>query len=102
MANKTGRPTKYDPSLCDELLKFFDIEPHFETPVIKTYKNGTIEEGIKFIPSDLPTLAGFAKKIGVHRDTIHGWATATDDKGNLLHPEFSDAIKKAKECQESI
>ena len=91
---KVGRPTKYDPKYCDELIKFFNIEPHFETPVVTTYKDGTTKEEVKLIPSDLPTLASFASSIGVHRDTIHQWATE--------HKEFSDTIKEAKEHQERI
>lgn len=89
-----GRPSKYNSRLCEEVIKYFDIEPHFETPVTTTYKDGTTKEEIKLIPSDLPTLAGFAVKIGVHRDTIDQWRKD--------HKEFSDAIKKAKECQENI
>ena len=90
----TGRPTDYDPKYCDELLDYFNIEPHFETPVERQLKNGTVETSIRFIPSDLPTLAGFACKIGVHRDTLNQWSKD--------HPEFSDAIKKGKEHQERI
>lgn len=89
-----GRPTVYDPKFCDEVIKYFDIEPHFETPVITTYKDGSTKEEIKLIPSDLPTLAGFAVRIGVHRDTVDEW--------RRVHKEFSDAIKYAKECQENI
>ena len=89
-----GAPSKYDPKYCQEIVEFFDIEPHFETPVTVTYKNGDTREEIKLMPSDLPTLAGFAVKIGVHRDTIHQWS--------LDHKEFSDAIKRAKDCQENI
>jgi len=89
-----GQPTKYDKKYCDEIMDYFDIEPHFETPVIITYKDGTTKEEVKFLPSDLPTLAGFAVKIGVHRDTLNEWS-----KNN---PEFSVAIKRAKECQENI
>jgi len=92
--NKGGRPTKYKPEYCDELMKYFDIEPHFETPVVTTDKKGNIVEKVTFLPVDLPTLAGFARKIGVHRDTINQWSQD--------HPEFSDAIKKGKECQEYI
>jgi DNA-packaging protein gp3 len=97
-----GRPTKYRPKFCEDLIKYFDIEPHFETPVTITFKNGTTKEEVKLMPSDLPTLAGFAVKIGVHRDTITEWATAKDNKGQLKHPEFSVAIKRAKEFQENI
>lgn len=89
-----GRPTAYDPKYCDEIMDYFDIEPHFETPVIITYKDGTTKEEVKLLPSDLPTLAGFAVKIGVHRDTINQWSKD--------YKEFSDAIKRAKECQENI
>jgi|SRR3990167_939027 len=95
MANKPrGRPTKYDPKYCEEILKYFDIEPHFETPVVTTYKDGTTKEEVKFIPADLPTLAGFAVSIKVHRDTLNKWSE--------VHKEFSDAIMRAKECQERI
>ncbi len=89
-----GRPTKYNSKYCDDIIKFFDIEPHFETPVTITYKDGSTKEEIKLMPSDLPTLAGFAVKIGVHRDTINSWSKE--------HKEFSDSIKRAKECQENI
>jgi len=91
---KVGRPTLYDPKYCEELIKYFNIEPHFETPVVTTYKDGTTKEEVKLVPSDLPTLASFASLIGVHRDTINQWAK--DNK------EFSDAIKEAKEHQERI
>lgn len=91
---KKGRPTKYDPKYCEELIKYFDIEPHFETPAITTYKDGTTKEEVKFIPSDLPTLAGFAAKIEVNRDTLQEWAK--------VHQEFSVAIKRAKDLQENI
>ena len=89
-----GRPTKYEPHICEELIKYFDIEPHFETPIITTDKKGNTVEKIAFIPSDLPTLAGFARKKKVHRDTLHEWSKK--------YPEFSDALKRAKECQEDI
>lgn len=91
---KIGRPTKYSSKYCEQLIKYFDIEPHFETPVVYTNKDGSTKEEVKLIPSDLPTLAGFAKKIKVHRDTLNQWERD--------HKEFSDAIKEAKECQESI
>jgi len=89
-----GRPSSYDKKYCDEIIDYFDIEPHFETPVVITYKDGTTKEEVKLMPSDLPTLAGFAVKIGVCRDTLNQWSKD--------HEEFSDAIKRAKECQENI
>ncbi len=94
MKHAGGRPTKYDPKYCEEIIKFFDQEPHFETPVVTTYKDGTTKEEVKFIPCDLPTLAGFAREIRVNRDTINQWAKD--------YKEFSVAIKYAKDLQEHI
>jgi len=91
--NLGGRPSKYKPEYCDQAIKYFNIEPHFETPV-ETQKKGVVETKIKFIPADLPTLAGFAKKIGVSKDTLNEW--------RKVYPKFSVAIKKGKTAQEHI
>jgi hypothetical protein len=38
----------------------------------------------------------------VTKQTLHDWATAKDlATGELKHPEFSDAYKKAKDLQEA-
>lgn len=100
--NKVGRPTKYRKEYCEEIIKFFDIEPHFETPVVTKYKDGRETEQIKFIPSDLPLLSAFAGKIGVCRDTINEWANGLDKDGELKHPDFSDSLKRAKDFQRKI
>lgn len=89
-----GRPTAYDPKLCDDLLDFFDVEPYREVEVTITYKDGREETRFEERANDLPTLAGFARRIGVHRDTLHEWSKQ--------YPEFSDAIKRAKEFQEDV
>lgn len=89
-----GAPTLYSPALCEELLDYFEVEPYRMSIRTITRKDGsTVEEEVK-IPNELPTLAGFAVKVGVHRDTLHEWGR--------VHPEFSDAIKKAKDNQERI
>lgn len=86
-----GRPSKYDPKYCDEIIEYFDIPPYKDVKVTIT-KGDTIVDKIERLPNDLPTLAKFAANINVDRDTIHQW---TKD-----HPEFSDAYKKAKVLQE--
>jgi len=74
-----GRPSKYQPRYCKEIVTFFNVNP---------YK---IIKGIK-IANDLKFLSAFARKVGVCHETLHEW-----DK---VHPDFSVAYKKAKELQE--
>lgn len=57
-----GRPTKYDPKYCDEIVEFM---------------------------SDGSSLTGFAAHIMVTRETVYEW--------ERKHPDFSDAIKVARQ-----
>jgi len=66
---KTGRPSKYDPKYCDQLLEYFSPEP---------------EKGLRF-----PSALGFCKEIGINRDTFTEWCN--------VHPEFSVAYSESKE-----
>lgn len=89
-----GRPSLYDPSYCAALISYFDRSPFVETEkTITTAKGTVIVEKIR-LPAPFPSLAGFARMIGVHRDTIHAWASE--------FPDFSDAIARAKDIQEDI
>jgi len=78
-----GRPSKFDPQFTADLLAYFDVKCVEKDPVTEEF--GAVS---------LPTLAGFACKIGVHRETLLNWANE--------HPEFFDALKMAKEHQERI
>jgi hypothetical protein len=104
VAKKHGN-SKYDPKFIDQMLEYFGVEPYHQ--VIKKISEKT-EDGTARtaeIPqfsadgrpileiSDFPTLAGFAIKIGVNRDTLAEWAK------NFA--EFSGAYKKAKDYQEN-
>jgi hypothetical protein len=101
--SKVGRPTKYKPYFCKLLLEYFDREPTKEiVSEIWDKKTGKIEFVHSMVPNEFPSLAGFAAKYGIHRDTINGWENAKDKNGKLLHPEFSDTIKRVKEIQEHI
>lgn len=100
-----GRPSGFKPEYVIELLKYFS-EPPYRQVIKKISEKG--EDGslkVTEIPqfhedgrpvletSDFPTIAGFAVRIGVHRDTLQEWAKNFAD--------FSDAYKKAKDYQEN-
>jgi len=99
---KMGRPTKYYKGIIKEMIDYFNVEPHYETPVTITRKDGTVEEKVETFPSDLPTLAGFSAKNNLTRETLHDWATKKDKNGKLRYPSFSYAYKQCKAFQEHI
>jgi hypothetical protein len=92
-ANKRGRPTEYKPEFADELIEYFSVKP-YEYKNLPRIVNGEIMLVPIETAADTPTMAGFAVKLGVCRDTIHEWTKK--------HPEFSDAYKMAKEYQENF
>lgn len=86
-----GQPTKYKPEYCQQLINYFSIEP---LEVIREQEiTGT--EGGKYIsrrlPQRFPWFEGFARKIGVHRNTLKNWCNE--------HPEFAEAYETAKDLQ---
>lgn len=89
-----GRPTLYKPEYCDEIVAYFDVEPTREVQKTVFKKDGSIDVVETQEPVPLPTLAGFACKIKVCKDTLNEWSK--------VHPEFSAAIKKCKVHQERI
>lgn len=86
-SNPVGAPTKYRPEYCQGIIDYFE---NSGKPLIKTfcYEGQLIQKKIGKLPS---FFEGFAKKVGVHRDTLHEWCDA--------YPEFSDAYKIAKDIQ---
>jgi hypothetical protein len=93
-----ARPTKYKEEYCDMILEYFDIDSGYD---VEVENSKGVMQSVRHA-SNLPTLAGFARKIKVHRDTIHHWANEQNENGELIRPDFSDALKLAKECQEDI
>lgn len=91
---KPGRPSSYDPKYCQEILEYFGVQPYRE--IIKKIhtKQGDVIEIPEDVANDVPTFAGFAAKIGIHRETLLNWTKE--------HEEFFDAYKKAKELQENF
>lgn len=92
--NLGGRPTKYKPEYCQQIIDYFNIKPYKKSKEITTFKDGNKKEKIILIPCDLPTIEGFAEKIDVNIDTLHEW--------KKKHKEFSDALGRAKALQKKI
>lgn len=86
-----GQPTKYKPEYCQQLIDFFSIDP----TKITADETVSSADGDKLIarrmPQRMPWLEGFARKIGVHRNTLRDWCE--------LHPEFAEAYETAKDLQ---
>jgi hypothetical protein len=68
-----GRPTKYKKQYCKDIVSYFKIKP---------------------FPKKLPTLEGFAIKLGVTKKTLHNWAEKD--------PDFLYALKQARERQHEV
>jgi DNA-packaging protein gp3 len=89
-----GRPTLYKPEHIDSFLEYFGRPPYEERLKKVVTKQGDIVELPVLEANDFPTLAGFAIKLGVHRDTLHQWSQQ--------YPEFSDVYKRSKDFQENF
>lgn len=86
-----GQPTKYKPEYCQQLIDYFSIEP---LEIIREQEiTGT--DGGKYVsrrlPQRFPWFEGFARSIGVHRNTLKNWCAE--------HPEFAEAYDTAKDLQ---
>jgi hypothetical protein len=92
--NDTGKPTKYRPKYCKEIIAYFDREPYIIVDKTVTYANGASKEITEKEPTDLPLFGKFAHKVGVTHDTLIDWTKS--------YPEFGEAYKRAKQLQEHI
>lgn len=82
MANLGGRPTKYREKYCRMIIEYFD------QPAIIVDEEGHEKA------NDIPLIEGFARSIKVCVDTLYEW--------EKVHPRFSEALKRARECQKDI
>lgn len=88
-----GRPTDYKPEYCQAIIEYFSIEPYREVEREVVTKSGQVATIHVTEATDFPSFAGFAAKIGHHRETLRNWCEN--------EPEFFAAYKKAKELQEN-
>ena len=91
-----GRPSKYRVEYAAELVRYFTREP-FENIVIDADTGRTAQ-----VPGKFPLLQEFAAKIGVSSQTIYNWAKDVDSQGNRVHPEFFDALARARDLQYTL
>lgn len=76
-----GRPTDYRPEYCQKMVDFFDRDYTQE-------KHGKIEA------CDFPSIAGFARKLKVTKQTLYNWGEK--------HPPFFDVLEQCRGIQEDI
>lgn len=87
-----GRPSKYKSRYCEDLIAFFDVEPYEDREIEHYDKDGNVKwTDFKRVANRLPTLRDFAKKIGVHIDSLYEW--------QKRHKEFSEAVTRAEEIR---
>ncbi|CAB4152971.1 hypothetical protein UFOVP602_33 [uncultured Caudovirales phage] len=98
MAHAGGRPSDYDPSYCEKITKFFNVDPYIR----ENYTDGQGVERTRLIPNRFPTLARFAAELDLDRGTLADWASKVDMDGELVYPGFSRAYKRAKDFQEAF
>lgn len=91
--NPVGRPTKYSPEICNEMISFFSKE------LYEVRKKTVIVKGRKFdvdehLPCKLPTFESFAVHKKLADSTIRLWKEK--------HEEFSAAYEICKKIQKDI
>ena len=90
-----GRPSKYKPEYCSQIIAFFDIP--LSERVLKSHTTGKNEyEKDEYIdkPNPVPFFSKFARVIGVHVDTLNEWCK--------VYPEFSEAYNTCKDIQKEF
>lgn len=86
-----GQPTKYKPEYCQQLIDYFSIEPLDIVQDTEINDPDGSKRISRRLPQRFPWFEGFARKIGVHRNTLKNWCNE--------HPEFAEAYETAKDLQ---
>jgi len=94
--NKGGRPSKYKPEFCEQMIKFFDRNPVETIEAGKLYdKEGNVTKTLtKEVACQCPTFEKYCADIGISKQTFHNWVKE--------HEMFLDAYLKSKNFQANI
>jgi len=88
-----GRPTKYRPELCADIIEFFN-RPLYIKKVERKCVDGEWTEVEHEVPNRTPFLIHWIMKHDLCMQTPHNWCAE--------HPEFLVAYNKAKALQENF
>lgn len=86
-----GRPPKYNPKYCQDMIDYFSADPHKEVEIISYYKGEVSKIDKKLVANELPAFHKFAAQIGVIHETLIEWTR--------VYKEFSEAYTRCKELQ---
>jgi hypothetical protein len=92
MAIGPGRPTTYTSEVLAQTEAYFEnFEAWYESPVVKTLKDGSTEERMERVANPPPSILDLhrflkAKNLVVARSSLYDWAEKD--------PEFAAVIKK--------
>jgi hypothetical protein len=101
-----GRPTKYKKEYAQAIIDYFRQECIKETETTVEGKNWS-KTVTDLVPVFFPTFELFADSLDVDDDTLVEWAhkvypEAHAKRGELVHPEFSAAYRRAKKIQKGV
>lgn len=119
LSKEVGRPSKYKPEFCEEMIKYFSVDAYRKETMEKSteyFKDGVKKkesEKFKLVPNKLPTFFNFARSIGVSTEAILRWKearigrlekSAVDKKDNRLfkYPQFRGAYNDVKQLQKEF
>jgi len=87
-ANPVGRPTLYNQEIQDRADKYIN-----DWELYKEIKEKANPEKVMMIVNAIPSIAGLALELGVHRSTIYKWVEAK-------HSKFIDTLEIIQQKQE--
>lgn len=90
-----GRPTKYKPEFCEEIIKYFDQPLYIYEEEERMSASGAVKIVSVKRANDMPTFEGFAVDVcKCDPDKLSIWAKK--------HEDFRGAMKKAKGLQKKF